>query len=96
MAEHYGFYIEERDEGQFEELVENVDPKYHRAIAWGLSALCDWYGDKAYRKLDDWFTVVYGVILMVEEMHKKELKPGVTKLNYEDLVTKDPNQTELF
>lgn len=98
MTEYFGFEIEEGYKGEFNNLVDGVDPKYHRSIAWGLSQLCQWYGDKAYRELDEWFTIVYGIVMMVEDVHMKQLKPGVTKINYKDLVAKpvDPDQQELF
>lgn len=67
MAEYFGFEIEEREDGEVDGLLDGVDPRLHRSIAWGLSQLCNWYGDKAYRQLDEWFTVIYGVALMVEE-----------------------------
>lgn len=84
MAEHFGFYIEERNEGQFEELVSTVDPRFHRAIAIGLSFLCDWYGDKAHRKLDEWFTAVYAVVMATEDAmdDKYSLFIDPTKLKF--------------
>jgi len=95
MTEYFGFNVDEGYKGEFLDLVAGVDPKYHPAIAWGLAELCGWYSDKAYRELDEWFSIVYGTILMVEEVHSKEMDqlrksmPKVEKLNYKDLVAKD-------
>lgn len=88
MTEYFGFKVDERDEGDFLELVANVDPKYWRAIAWGLAQLCDWYGDKAYRKVDEWFTVVYGTILMVEDAMQCKHKHDSIGINFDDIVAK--------
>jgi hypothetical protein len=68
MAEYFGYEVDEREDGDFLDLVMGVDPKFHPAIARALSDLCNWYGDKAYRKIDDWFTIIYGTILEVEEV----------------------------
>jgi hypothetical protein len=67
MAEHFGFYIQEQEEGQFEELVATVDPRFHKAIAIGLSFLSDWYGEGADQKVDEWFTAVYAVVMATED-----------------------------
>lgn len=75
MAEYFGFQVDEREDGvDFPHLLTEVDPRHHRAIAWGLHQLCQWYGDKAYRKIDEWFTIIYGTILMVEGNDSLESK----------------------
>lgn len=88
MTEYFGFTVDEQHEGEFLDLVENVDPKYWRAIAWGLSQLCQWYGDKAYRQLDEWFTVVYGTILMVEDSMQHTHEHDSIGINFDDIVVK--------
>jgi hypothetical protein len=68
MTEYYGFDIDEECEGQFDDLVAGVDPLYHKAIACGLSFLCQDYGDKAYRQLDSWFSAIYATVMEMEEV----------------------------
>lgn len=70
-------------------LLETVDPKYHDTIARALSGLANWYGDKAYRQIDDWFTIVYGMILDLEDVFECHREHLVTPLNLEDFVAKD-------
>ena len=57
-----------RDEEEINYLLDGVDPKYHDAIRTALLGLANWYGDKSYRQMDDWFTIVYGAILEVEDV----------------------------
>src|ERR1044072_5994076 len=77
-----------------EDLLIGVDPKYHPAIKFALKELCNWYGDKAYRQVNDWFTAVYGAVLMVEEgfaNERRQLKfasGGKVTINPDDFAAK--------
>lgn len=69
MGEYYGFHIDEGSPGEFQSLLDTVDPYYHRAICFGISVLCEWYGDKAYREVEgDWFTAILGTVLEMEKL----------------------------
>lgn len=68
MTEYFGFNVPENYRGQFEDLVCNIDPLYHKAIACGLSFLAEDYGDKAERELDNWFTAIYATVMEMEEI----------------------------
>lgn len=86
MAEYFGYEIEERDDGQAQEYFNMVEPKFHKPLAWALSELCDWYGDKAYRKLDDWYPIIYGALAMVEE---KDTDPNQLALDFTQIEEKE-------
>lgn len=68
MTEYFGFDIEEREQGDWSGYLSDIDPKYHKAITRAMSGLCNWYGDKAHRRLDDWFTILYGMLLELEDV----------------------------
>lgn len=73
MGEYYGFEIDEREDGDFQSLLDTVDPYYHRAICFGISTLCQWYGDKAEREVEgDWFTAILGTVMEMEKLLNKE------------------------
>lgn len=77
-----------RDEEEIKYLLENVDPKYHDAVSRALLDLANWYGDKSYRELDQWFTIVYGMILDLEDTLQCKRKHEAVKLDVDDLTAK--------
>lgn len=79
-----------RDEEEVNDLLETVDPKYHDAIRTALLGLANWYGDKAYKQIDDWFTIVYGLILDLEDTlacERKHIEVPIS-INIDDIVAK--------
>lgn len=68
MGEYFGFNIGEREDGDWGGYLGDIDPKYHVAITRAMSNMCNWYGDKDYRQVDDWFTILYGLILELEDV----------------------------
>lgn len=73
MGEYFGFDIQEREDGvDVAELLSDLDPRYHKAIVIGLHYLSEWYGDKAYGKLDDWFYAIRATVLEMENLFISE------------------------
>lgn len=68
MGEYFGFNIGERDDGDWQEYLSDVDPKYHLALTRAMAEMCAWYGDKDYREMDGWFTTLYGLVLELEDV----------------------------
>lgn len=76
-----------RDEEEINYLLDGVDPYYHDTIRTALLGLANWYGDKAYREMDDWFTIVYGAILDLEDV--LECKREHVQVPLKDIVDLD-------
>ena len=89
MTEYFGFNIEERNEGDWAEYLAEIDPKYHKAITRAMSGLCDWYGDKAHRRIEEWFTILYGMVLELEDVLECDRDHIPVDIFFPDFTVKD-------
>jgi hypothetical protein len=84
------------DDEEINYVLENVDPKYHDVLRRALTGLCDWYGDKSHRQVDDWFTIVYGMLMELEDVleckreHVKQPLPfDISEITAKPRINKD-------
>ena len=96
MAEYFDMYIEESFSGEWGAYLGDVDPKYHEALTRAMSALHNDYGDKAHKRTDDWFTILYGLILELEgvlECDRTHEDTGrAWAINIDDFIVKQPDK----
>jgi hypothetical protein len=94
MGEYFGFEIEERHKDEWSGYLEDIDPKYHEVLTHAMSDLCNWYGDKAHRQVDDWFTILYGMILQLEDVLSDSCRYPTTPvdLDFSDFIVKEQNE----
>lgn len=82
MGEYFGFEIKEEYDNQVADLLIAADSRWHRAIASGLSQLCEWYGDKSYRELEDWYEILYKALHIADKDSQPLAKPVQLEFDY--------------
>jgi hypothetical protein len=71
MNSYFNLDIQESFPGEWQEYLNDVDPKYHLVLTRAMSSLHYFYGDKAYKCTDEWFTILYGSILELEDTSQR-------------------------
>jgi hypothetical protein len=87
---YFNLDIEESFSGEWSAYLGDVDPKYHLSLTRAMSNLHNWYGDKAHRQTDEWFTILYGMILELEGVLECDREHDTTPLaiNIDDLTVR--------
>lgn len=67
-------------------LLWGVDPKYHPAIFHAFATLETAHGEPTPEQLDMWFTVVYGMVLELEDVLECDREHVKKPMNYDDFL----------
>lgn len=91
MNSYFNLDIEESFPGEWQEYLNDVDPKYHVSLTCAMSSLHNWYGDKAHRNTDEWFTILYGLILQQESVLQCTREHIEQAVDFTNFITKENN-----